>query len=259
MASPTVQGASTPFTAYTRGRLRELCLRSIGVSDAGSASPDTSLPQATAQEIAVMDGFVSEALTEVGVLLDRYHLIAETTVTADGDFTAVLLPADYGVILENGVHVSGYPVKIITTEEWLRSRRPTSEGGGTSLTGVSGEPASGTRLIGRIVPAAPASASVAKRMALFLYPVQTAAWTAEIAYRAVANAYGADTDTVRLPPTMFRLVRLFVSALWAEQRGDTKGAAERWALYRDARKEVENIAPSEEQGSCLVQGYPEDA
>ena len=94
-------------------------------------------------------------------------------------------------------------------------------------------------------------------MALFLYPVQTAVWTASIAYRATANAYGADTDTVRLPPNLFRLVRLFVAALGSEFRGDSKGAAERWALYNAARREVENVTPSEEQGSCLVQGYPE--
>lgn len=256
MASPTIQDPNTAWVAYTRGRLRELCLRQTGVSDSGHASPDSALPAATSEEIAVMDGFLGEALTEIATLLDRYVMLAETSVTADGDFTAVLLPADYGVICDNGVHVSGYPVRIISTEEWLRTRRPTSEGGGTTLTDVVGAPGSAVTLIGRIVPAKPASASAVKRMALFLYPAQTAAWTAEIAYRAMANAYGGDTDTVRLPPWGFRLVRLFVAALGAEHRGDMKGAADRWLLYRAARQEVENIAPSEEQGSGLVQGYP---
>lgn len=202
-----------------------------------------------------MDGFLAEALIEMVDLLDRYTPIAEASVTADGDFTAVLLPSDCATLVDDGVKVSGWPVKVITTEEWLRSQRPTSEGGGTTLTEVAGVPGT-TRLVARIVPAAPATAEAAKRMALFLYPVQTAAWTAVFTYRALPAAYGSSTDTIRLNPRLFRLVRLFVSALGCEHRGDTKGAADRWTLYRSARQEVEDIAPSDGQGSGLVQDYP---
>ena len=179
MTSPTIQGPNTAWVGYTRGRLRELCLRQTGVSDPGHVAPDSALPAATAEEVSVMDGFLGEALTEIATLLDRYTMLAETSVVADGDFTAVLLPADFGVICDNGVHVGGYPVRVLTTEEWLRTRRPASEGGGTTLTDVTGDIAT-SRLVARIVPAAPASASVAKRMALFLYPAQTAAWTADV-------------------------------------------------------------------------------
>ena len=255
MTSPTIQGPNTAWVGYTRGRLRELCLRQTGVSDPGHVAPDSALPAATAEEVSVMDGFLGEALTEIATLLDRYTMLAETSVVADGDFTAVLLPADFGVICDNGVHVGGYPVRVLTTEEWLRTRRPASEGGGTTLTDVTGDIAT-SRLVARIVPAAPASASVAKRMALFLYPAQTAAWTADVAYRATAPAYGADTDTVRLPPRMFRLVLLFVAARGEEHRGNANGAKERWLLYRAARQDVEDVAPSEEQSHGLVQGYP---
>lgn len=264
MAAPVAQTNQTAWTRYTFGRLVELCLRQcVGVSNAAHANPDAALPAASAQEIAVVQGFVIEALIELQEQHDAYWPLSEATVTAEesavtaGTYPSVLLPTDFGQAVEDGFHVGGWPVPILTTGQYNRARVPDSLGGGINLTLVEGAPPS-TPYMGRIAPANQAAASNDWRMALWLYPLQTAAWSLECSYRATAKNYSGDTDSVRLPNRMLRVVTLFVSARVAEFNKDLEGAIKAWALYDRALLTIESLAPSREQVGEMVFRPPND-
>ncbi len=264
MSAPVAQPAQTPYVPYNFGRLVELALRETGVSNAAHASPDTALPAATAQEIAVMQGFVVEALCSLQEEREHYWSLSEASVVAEesavtaGTYPAVLLPADFGQFVKNGFFIQGNPVRVLTDGEWLRTRRPDNLGGGTTLTELLGTP-NQTRSVLRVTPASQASASAVWRMAAFLYPLQRAAWTLECFYRATAKNYSGDTDVVRLPTRMLRLVLLFCAARCREFAGNRKGAVESWAIYRDALNEIEAIPPSAEQQATMLLVPPVDA
>lgn len=271
MAAPTAQGSQTGWSRYTFGRLVELCLRQcVGVSNAAHASPDAALPAASPQEIAVVQGFVIEALTELQEQHDAYWPLSEATVMAEesavtaGTYPAVLLPVDFGQAVEDGFHVGGWPVPILTTGQYNRARVPDSLGGGINLTLVEGAPPS-TPYMGRIAPAEQAlddedanDPTADWRMALWLYPLQTAAWSLECSYRATARNYSGDTDAIRLPNRMLRVVTLFVSARVAEFNKDLEGAIKAWALYDRALLTIESLAPSREQTGEMVFRPPVD-
>jgi hypothetical protein len=261
MVAPVIQDPQTPVTPMPWGYLRELALRQMGVTNSSSAYTDASKPGASAAAIALMSQFLNDGLVELQELRDRWWSLSDASVTAElsgTTYPAVLLPADFFSL--ESCHVSGYPVHAMTPGEWSRTIRPTAEGGGTTLTDVSGLPAT-TRLVGRIAPAQQAAGtpSAVWRQALWLFPVQTAVWTASMIYRATARNYANETDAVRLPPRFQRPLLLYCSARVAEHNGDVKGAMARRRLYEDAVNQIESIPPSAAQTSCLLQGYPMEA
>lgn len=258
MAAPTIPGAQTPWAGYTFGRLVELALREIGLSNPAHASPDVNLPEASAAELLVVKDLTREALCFFQDARSRYFSLSEASVVAAesgvtaGTWPSVLLPADLGVIARNGLKVAGRDVCVLSTEQYLERRRPDSEGGGIYLTPVTGPYVT----YARIAPAAPASDSAAWQLALWAYPVQKATWTLEVVYRATAKNLSGDTDTVRVPLKLLPMILRYVSAAWRERTGDIPGAAMRWKLFREQLNEIENIPPSEELGLELTQGYP---
>lgn len=211
-----------------------------------------------------MGGFIHEGLVSLQEVHGDYFPLTEDTVTAQesavtaGTYPSVLLPADFGVAVQDGFTIGGEPIRVMTDGEWRRNRRPDSQGGGTYLTQLTGTPAQ-TQALLRLVQSRQATAAAAIRWAAFLYPVQTAAWTLEVAYRATAKALSGDTDVVRLPNRMLRPLMLYCNARSCEFNGDTKGAAERWALYNRALNEVESIPPSLEQQNVMLLVPPLDA
>ena len=257
MTSPLSQNPLTPWTQVTWGRLRELVLNQRGVSDAGHASPNTNLPAANSWEIAIAGEHLQEALLELESSHSRYWPLSESTVTADGDFTSILLPADFESIPKGGCHINGNPVDVLTTEQWLRTRVPDTLGGGTSLTRAAGTPAQ-TRTVAVIKPARQTNDTTAWRMALWLYPVQTAAWTMEFVYRATVKNMTGDLWPIRLPNRFRRPILLYCSMRGCEQNKDFEGAAAFMGLYEKALSTIADTSPSEEQQSEMILGYPID-
>lgn len=262
MAAPLTQNALTPWTGYTFGRLRELALRqAVGVSDRSSASPDSSLPEASAEEIALMGGFLHEGIVELQRVRDRLWPLSEASLTAEqsdvmaGTYPSVLLPADFGSALRGGFSISGVPIGVMTPEDWLNNRRPDADGGGTTLTDAAGDPTRSRALI-RIMPQRQASNTAVWRLAAWLYPLQTAAWTLDVTYRATAKNHTTDTWSVRLPDILYRPLLLFCAMRAAEHRGDVKGAVAQRVLYQSALSDVENIPAAEEVQHSVVLAFP---
>lgn len=257
MTSPLSQNPLTPWTQTTYGRLRELVLNQRGVSDAGHASPNTNLPAANSWEIAIAGEHVHEALLELEASHERYWPLSESSVTSDGDHTAILLPADFERIPRGGCHVDGNPVEVITTEQWLRTRVPDASGGGTTLTRATGTP-SQTRTVLVLKPARQSVDTAAWRMAAWLYPVQTAAWTMEFVYKATVKNMTGDLWPIRLPNRFRRPILLYCSMRGCEQNKDFQGAAAFQELYDKALSTIADTSPSEEQPSEMILGYPVD-
>ena len=254
--APLVQDAQTPWAGYTFGRLVELALREIGLSWSGHASPDTTLPTASAEEVATVKDLVREALVFLQGERERYWSLSYAEIAADilsggTTYPSVLLPADFEISPRNAYKVSGCGVMVITPEQFLETRRPDSQGGGTILTGTSGDRPD----VLVIQPAKQAAAADVWRLAAWGYPVQDATWTLQMVYRATAKNLSGDTDAIRLPTRLQAQVFRFVTARWRELTGDPRGALERWNLFDFWMNKIENVPPSEEQDLALMQGY----
>lgn len=259
MAAPTRQDAQTPWTGYTFGRLRELALRLVGLTDSSHSGTDASLPAATTQEKTVMGDLLKEGLCEMQELFERDWPVTTQAVTAESDYTAVLLPADFGVALKHGFKVAGDEVMVLSEEDYLRTQRPDAEGGGTTLTEATGDPRYVVIRPAKQTDSGDGGSSVddeAWRLAAWLYPVQTAAWTLTVTYRATAKALSADGDTLRLPTRLQPALFDYIAASWRERTGRTKEAADYWALYAARLKRLENVRVSEDLDLTLKQEYP---
>lgn len=206
-----------------------------------------------------MGEILREGLCELQELRQRDWPISRATVTAESDYSSVLLPADFGVALRNGFFVAGNPIVVISVEEYLERRRPNADGGGITLCDVTGDPAYGVIQVAAQADSADGGSSAddeAWRQALWLFPAQSAAWSLEVNYRATAKNLSADADTIRLPTRLHAVLFLYIAASWREKTGRPDDAERYWALYDKRLARVENVPLSEDIDLHLSQGFP---
>jgi hypothetical protein len=253
-ANPAIQGSiSTPWEGLTYGGLVERCLNAVGLTNSAYAGTDTNLPAASAGDLARMQELVKDGVTHMLAVAERVWPISETDLAASADYQGVTLPADFGGLVENGVSIQGRVLSPITTEGYLSSQRTTEDGGGTLLTGTSGDP-----VWYRMIVVHQTDDSVRQRLGLYVYPLQTAAYTVHLVYRATASALDEDSDVIRLPVLVIPHLRRWVNAAWAEfVLRDFSSAAALWALYRDGLVEIGDWVNDDDVRPIVTQAYPD--
>lgn len=252
--SPTIHGEDTAWDGYLAGALIERALNREGMTNSSYSGTDSQKPAATTVQVALMWECFRDAYTEILRRFEKWWGTSEADVVAiasSGTYPSVDTPDDFGRLLKGGLTIAGVPLKIVSTEEYLRTVRPETDGGGTTLTSVTG-----SALIARFATREPTSDYPKRRLCVFIYPVQTAAFTAHFVYRANAANLTSDTDRIRLPVDAHGLLMDLMGVLWARRNNQTAAVGARAAQYEMAAAKLEGIPPADDEQPYFRQAYP---
>lgn len=249
MAAPSIIGVEAPYTGESFGALVEACLNERGMTNSAYASTDATLTAASTRQVAMAKKCVKDAVVFMQDCRERWWPLSEATLTAESDYTRVILPTDFTAAV--GVYYAGKRLIILNTEQFAANIRPTVDGGGLTLAEITGEPTHARFVMSTYSD----SGTTRYQYALEVYPVQAAAWAVRLIYRSTAKALSADADVVRLPVRLHPLVQMYTSYAWRLLVGDAKGAAQFWEHF-SARLEEVREAPTDEAAMRATAGIP---